>query len=337
MLNSEELKNLAVLDWEEYKTNFADADLLLGNGFSLNFCDSFKYDSLFEVFLSKCSPTDKKIFEKFETSNFESIQESLLKAKFVNSIFGLSTKEINNSIDILRNGLIETIESNHPRTTDIDWGKLQKTSKTFDHFNDIFTLNYDLFLYNIIMISQDRFREGEETRPYQDYFWGSYNANFLQFMDHQNYKHYKHVYYLHGALFLFKRTYHDLKLRKKKNDDSELIEIISDTIKSGDIPLFVSEGTSDDKLNAITASNYLSFAKRKLKESENALAIYGASLANQDKHITDAINRKTREIAFFIYVGEKTIPEIESEQHLVQSKLPGHEITFFNSKTLFDF
>lgn len=335
MPTKDELKAQAILDWQDYKSNFKDANLLLGNGFSIKFSDSFKYTSLFDSFLSKIDPKDKAIFEQFGTSNFELIQEIILNAIKVNTIFGLPTKEISESKTKLQEGLITTIQANHPRNADIDWDQLREVSETFDQFKNIFTLNYDLFLYHIILLSNDRHREDNTVRPYQDYFWSQYNSTFLEFMDYQNYKHYKHVYYLHGSLFLFKHHLTDLKLRK--NHDKELVEILEEKISTGDIPLFVCEGTSEDKINTINRSNYLSFANSKLKEDDSVLAIYGVSLSDQDNHIVDAINRKNKQIAYFIYVGSKSIADLNSETHAIQSKLPRHDITFFDSSTLFDF
>jgi len=335
LLNKDKLEELNILDWQDYKSNFAKANLLLGNGFSVNFSKVFNYDSLFKVFLKKIDSKHKDIFNQFGTSNFETIQETLLNAKKVNKMFGLSTKEISEYIIKLQEGLILTIEESHPRKIDIDWDKLNEISIILDSFEDIFTLNYDLFLYYMILISKDRYKENKLIKPYQDYFWESYNSNFLQFMDYQNYKHYKHVYYLHGALFLFKNSSNALKL--KNNSVSGLIETISKEIKSGNIPLFVSEGTAEDKTNIITRNNYLSFANDKFKEEYPILAIYGTSLSDQDKHIINAINKSKKKIAYFIYVGNKTIDKLKSEIYLIKSKLSIHDIKIFDSVSLFDY
>ena len=67
MLNEEELNELDVLDWKILAKNFKGSDLLLGNGFSLNFTDRFHYDSLFNEFLAKCSPEYSRIFRSFKT------------------------------------------------------------------------------------------------------------------------------------------------------------------------------------------------------------------------------------------------------------------------------
>jgi hypothetical protein len=88
------LQELGVVRWEEISNDFKQADLLLGNNFSLNFSQLFNYDSLFENFLRGFAPDEAKVFRRFETTNFEHIQEQLLDAKKVNKIFGLPTQPI---------------------------------------------------------------------------------------------------------------------------------------------------------------------------------------------------------------------------------------------------
>ena len=40
-----------IKQWDEIKEDFQGADILLGNGFSINLSPSFNYTSLFETFL----------------------------------------------------------------------------------------------------------------------------------------------------------------------------------------------------------------------------------------------------------------------------------------------
>jgi len=294
---SDTLQELGVVSWEKIAGDFEGADLLLGNGFSLNFSQLFNYDSLFEEFLRGCNPDDAKMFRRFETPNFEHIQEQLLDAKKVNTIFGLPTRPIDFAIQKLREGLIKSIESNHPRAHEIDDGALLKVSEALDPFEDVFTFSYDLFLYRIIMKSVER-AKATGIRKHSDDFWREQSEEFLEFMDFDNYKN-KHVYYLHGALFLFsgrRLDYHnDLKLRRGDESFDELIEVISSKIKVGTFPLFVSEGNHEQKLRSIFESPYLRFAYRKLGGSKRPLVVYGWSISDQDKHILNVLNSPWRE------------------------------------------
>jgi hypothetical protein len=170
------LRDLDVVSWEKISDDFKGSDLLLGNGFSINLSRLLAYDSLFEVFLRGCNPDDAAIFRLFGTMNFERIQAQLLDAKKVNTIFGLPTKPIDSAVQKLREGLITSIESNHPRAGDIDNDALLRVSEALDPFEDVFTFSYDLFLYRIIMKSVER-AEATGIRKHNDYFWHEYRGS----------------------------------------------------------------------------------------------------------------------------------------------------------------
>lgn len=338
------LRKLGIERWEDIRDEFEQADLLLGNGFSINFSNVLDYDSLFEEFLSGCQPEDADMFRSFETTNFEYIQEQLLGARKVNTIFGLPTAPIDLAIHKLRRGLITSVEQNHPRASDISVDALFKVSEALDSFNDVFTFSYDLFLYRIIMISKER-ADVHRTPRYSDYFWHAHTQEFLEFMDFDDHPN-KHVYYLHGALFLFpgrRLDYHnDLKIRRGNGSFDELIEIISSRIERGVFPLFVSEGSPKEKLQTIFESPYLRFAFRKLERSKGPLVVYGWSMADQDKHVLKALksqsnkqSNKRRSFAVSVYVRKKSAATLEEEVALLKAKLSGHNVQFFDSSTLF--
>lgn len=109
-MNDETLRELGIRSWAEISDEFQGADLLLGNGFSLNFSALLNYGSLFEKFLDSCEPEDAELFRHFNTTNFESIQEQLLSAKKVNELFGLPTHPIDPAVRKLRDGLITSVQ-----------------------------------------------------------------------------------------------------------------------------------------------------------------------------------------------------------------------------------
>lgn len=339
-VDDDTLQELGIRNWASISDKFQGADLLLGNGFSLNFSTLLNYTSLFEGFLGGCEPKDAKLFRRFGTTNFESIQEQLLNAKKVNALLGLPTHPIDPAIRKLREGLITSVQQIHPLAQDIDTDALWNASEALDPFEDVFTLNYDLFLYRIIMVSVDRSRVAG-VRRHNDYFWQPTGSEFLEFMDFDNLPN-KHVYYLHGALFLFpgyRLNYHnDLKIRRGEQPFEELIEVISTKIERGILPLFVSEGEPEDKMLTVSRSPYLKFAYRKLEESERPLVIYGWSVSTQDNHILSALNpRRTRarRALAMSYIGNKTEVELEEEVFSMKARLSGHSVTFFDSSTLF--
>lgn len=301
------------------------------------------YGSLFEKFLDNCEQRDAELFQGFGTTNFELIQEQLLNARKVNELLRLPIDPIDPAIKKLREGLIISVQQVHPLAQDIDPEMLQKVSEALDPFEDVYTLNYDLFLYRIIMISKDR-SEKIKIRRHNDYFWKSYNHGFLEFAGFDELNN-KHVYYLHGALFLFpghRLDYHnDLKLRRGDQPFDELIEAVSRRIEQGTLPLFVSEGKPEDKMRTIYGSPYLRFAYRKLEESNRPLVVYGWSVSEQDKHILSILQPKgygsRRLLAVSIYMGSKSKTKLEEELAFMKARLAGHDVAFFDSSTLFTY
>ena len=260
--------------------------------------------------------------------------EWLDNAQKVNGIFDIESTVIESSRAVLRDGLIQAIEAKHPRKTNVNWQQLQTISQAFDNFGDIFTLNYDALLYHIIMIGVDRHTNSSSIRPYNDYFWKRIDSRYLEFQDYQDIKKYKHVYYLHGALFIFKPSSAELKIKSYNGD--ELVECIAHEIAQSKFPLFVSEGSAKDKELAISRSSYLSFALRKLKETDKSLVIYGTSLSDPDKHIVTAINRRRRNIAYAVYVKDKTQEQLQAELKIIQDRLTYNiKLEFFDASTLF--
>lgn len=337
MLDEKELEKLGIQNWSKLRKKFEGSNLLLGNGFSLNIASSFHYKSLFDKFLDKCPPEYADKFRKFGTHNFEIILEKLIIAKDVNQIFGNDRYQIREAINLLKSGLITTIQEIHPRAEKVYRGMLERIAPQIRFFNAVFTLNYDLFLYHIVMIIKDQGEKANNLLRYSDCFWEGYDGDFHRFNPHQDYNQFRFVYYLHGALFLFRESWIDLKLLRKLNDRTELVERVGQVIEKGKMPLFVCEGTSEEKKETIDLSDYLSFALDKLKESRENLVIFGTSLSKQDQHIISAIDYNRKTLAISIHVKNKSLEELEKEINETRNKFNRSETFFFNSETLFDF
>ncbi len=337
------LGTLDIAAWRDISDEFQGADLLLGNGFSTSLSRVFAYRSLFESFLTQLDNETRDVVSSFRTTNFELILESLGTAAFVNDLLDIPATRIRDLAATVREGLIRTIELNHPRAADISWTRLERISATLNTFGDIYTLNYDALLYHIVMICKDNYVAGRTSR-FNDYFWNAITPELLLFMDYQNYPDYKHVYYLHGALFLFKTAGveelvaggydgRDVKLRTAGN--RELLSAIARELRTGNLPLFVSEGTTEEKQRAIGRSEYLQFANAHLKANRSKMLVYGASFGENDRHIADAIRRGTGRVAVSIYVRGKTTPELQREMLTTRAALVGRDVSFFDSSTLF--
>lgn len=340
MLNEKQLMELGIENWSTLSKKFDGADLLLGNGFSINL-GKFNYKSLFDEFLKNLSRYERGIFESFNTTNFEFIQENLLSAKTVNKLFNIKDNngDIDKAIDTLKNGLIKSIGNNHPKKDQINWPQLHSLSIQLTPFKDIYTLNYDLFLYHIIMQMKDESAKQRVNIPYSDYFWGEEPTNqYVCYMGFDD-NHEKHIFYLHGALFIFKISPETYKL-KRSGKTQELVSMIGEEIHKGRMPLFVSEGTSQEKEKTIEQSVYLGDCLKSLEVSGSKLVIFGSSLSYQDQHIINAINYKennNRELAIAIHVVNKSTDDLENIIKHLKDTFKFHKTQFFDSTTLFHF
>jgi len=229
--------------------------------------------------------------------------------------------------------LIRAVEATHPRADELPRDRLTGISEALDHFDDVYTTNYDCLLYHIVMISKDRHEADRRIRPYNDYFWDRLDNDHLGFKNYQHYPQYKHIYYLHGALFLFRRSYADVKIRR--TEGVELVEQVAIAIRQGEIPLFVSEGRPNEKKEAIYRSDYLRFAGDHLEKARDTLVVYGSSLSEPDRHVAAAIRNGTRRIAFALHRGARSEIEVENEQLRVIQALGGVDVHFFWSNELF--
>lgn len=335
----EELRVEEIYQWSDIRRDYEQPDLLIGNGFTMNFSDSFSYDSLFTTFLNNTDAAHRALFPRFDTTNFELILKYLSYTNITNTILGLDTVVVTRAIDALKNGLIQTIRQVHPQSANINWTQIDKVTRQLGYFGDVFTLNYDLYLYHIIMHSNDIHNtEDCNFRPYQDYFWGDHSNEYKKFMDFQDIKKYKHVYYLHGALFVFKHDIVDLKIKRAARGE-ELIDKIAREIAANHFPLFITEGTAADKLSAVNGSNYLNFCLEKLRMKDKPLVIFGTSLDPVDAHIVDAVKQTKRPLVIAIRVANKAREQILEEKFrfLTKFQFNTKPIKCIDAASLFDF
>jgi hypothetical protein len=126
----------------------------------------------------------------------------------------------------------------------------------------------------------------------------------------------KGILFLHGALHLFVE---DGEVRKHSwiRTNKRLIELIKEGFLRKRYPLFVAEGKSNRKFAQIQRNGYLSYCLAKLGRIQDALVIYGHSLAETDQHILETIadNVKLKHI----YVGLHGDQNSSANRHIKKS------------------
>jgi hypothetical protein len=122
---------------------------------------------------------------------------------------------------------------------------------------------------------------------------------------------------LHGALHLFDAR-SELQKYTWANTGVPLIDQIRDALSRNFFPLFVAEGTSEEKFTRVRHSDYLSKAYRSFIPIQGSLFIYGHSLGENDAHILHLIGiGKTDRL----FVSIHRDPELESNKAIIRKAI----------------
>jgi hypothetical protein len=285
--------------------------LLLGNGFSISWKpDTFRYDSLYNrANFKKLSPNVKDVFEQLNTKDFELVMRSIQSAAEILKVYSPSNtkliSEIEHDAKELKKLLVNTIASHHPENpNEITESEYYKSNLFLKNFQCVYTLNYDLLLYWVIM----HYNEVNEKPKYDDGFRtpDSGKAEYVTW-DIEKTRN-QNIFYLHGALHIFDEG-SELQKYTWVNTGVKLIEQIRKALDKNFFPVFVSEGTSKEKKEKIVHSNYLSRGYRSFASIGNSLFIYGHSLADNDDHILNLIPKGKISKLFVSLYGDSSSEE----------------------------
>lgn len=290
--------------------------LMLGNGFSIA-CrpNIFVYGKLFEqADFSKLSPSAKNAFKALDTQDFEKVIKALRDAKSVLTAYDGVPPEflatLQRDADGLRELLVQTIASSHPAWPgEIEEFEYAACREFLSNFDNVYTLNYDLLLYwaqmhtedGVAPSSDDGFRKSEDD----------YDAAYVTWEPGNSHK--QNTWFLHGALHLFDAGI-EIQKYTWANTGVRLVEQIRDALKRDYFPIFVAEGTSNEKLTHIRHNDYLAKAYRSFTEIGGALFIYGHSLAENDEHYLKRIEKGKLS---HLYVGIYGSPDLPANKAII--------------------
>jgi hypothetical protein len=315
--------------------------LLLGNGFSIS-CrpDVFTYGKLFERADFTNLTRARQAFDALSTRNFESVIRTLRNFALLASVYAPGDADgkarAGEDADALREVLVGAVANSHPdRPHDIQSSEYLKCREFLRGYKSINTLNYDLLLYWALM--QDEL--WDEEIPCDDGFRKPADdpeADYVSW-DPDNSKK-QTVRYLHGALHLFD-TGPEMKKFTWINTQVPLIEQIRAALQQEFYPVFVSEGTSNEKVDRIRHNDYLSKMYRSFTEIQNALVVFGHSLDESDDHIfSDRIGRHGKTNRLYVSIfgdpGSATNRGIIQRASGLVHLRPAHrplEIKFFDA------
>lgn len=241
-----------ILQWNTISDRFNEG-LLLGNGASVAVHQAFNYVSLFEEATKRghITPNVGEVFRSFGEHDFEVVLRKLWQAKLVNQALNIPAGRVEEAYTEVRTALIATVRDTHVTYNDAR-SHLTPIYNFLKQFQTVVSLNYDLIVYWAALLGNDAlgvtwfkdcfqknaFREDWEPmrEPY-----GRARGSTLFF-------------YPHGNLALVRTSIgSESKVYAREGD---LLDSILDRWTTGQVvPLFVCEGTSEQKKLAINSSS----------------------------------------------------------------------------------
>ncbi|MBD0785830.1 DUF4917 family protein [Vibrio sp. Y2-5] len=303
--------------------------LLLGNGFSMAYNHKiFSYNALHQFIETQEDPLITSLFDIVNTKNFELVMQQLDNFCELIEAFDPDNdllEKIKTASERLKESLIEAVESLHPEHVfKLGDSSIDKCYEFLSFFinnqGSVFSTNYDLLLYWVLMrksskfaidgFGRDRIDEAgyDDDPEYSELRWG-------------NNKRSQNIFYLHGALPIFDEGVHIIK--EEYTVRHYLLENIKNRIDNGHYPVFVASGNGTEKLEHILHNQYLTFCYDSLCEIEGSLVTFGFNFGKYDYHIIDAINiaskqgKKVGNKLFSIYIG---VYSDEDRKHIERIK-----------------
>lgn len=292
-------------------------NLLMGNGFSMAYDPNiFSYNALQTFIADLSDPVVNHLFQVVKSKNLEVIMQQLHVLSDLLDVFGDygDLKEKVAAADTgLRRGLIDAVQELHPEHVfTVPKEKVATCYKFLEPYltngGNIFTTNYDILLYWVLMRSGCRMHNDgfgyelenpEEENPEEQVFssvlsWGPNSGG-------------QNLHYVHGALHLFDNG---IDIEKEMYDSAGyLLHNIEERMAREEYPIFVTAGDGNDKLAQIMHNRYLEHCYRRLCSVQGSLVAFGFNFGDYDEHIIEAINiaahhgRRSGEKLFSVYIG----------------------------------
>jgi hypothetical protein len=305
-------------DYTTATASWSRPDLLIGNGASQAVWPEFAYKSLYET--AALSTDDRALFDALATTNFELVLNHLRITRLVCAQMGLPVDAVEQRYAAIRTALMDAVKKVHlPWGNEPEW-LLPAIAEGLAVYGHVFSTNYDLLVYWAIMRDMR-----DRGRRFADYFWNGALA--FNSTDVSQYEQRTRVLYLHGALHLYRLP--SGQVVKRRQQDTNLLDAIGTEYHGADLPFFVSEGSSRDKLSVIRSSDYLSYGLEQLATREQDIVVFGHGLdAEHDQHLLDALKKRRR-----IAISIRPTEEVMARKVELQRGLRDAELVFFDATT----
>ena len=300
---------------------------MIGNGFSIaQGGGQFSYANLLDQAELEPESSLKRVFDALNTVDFELVMEALEDAAKIEDAYGETDRAtlFKTDAEAVREALIHAVRKVHPGISlEIPQDQRDRCGAFLRNFSNIFTINYDLLLYWVILNAggnafTDGFGLGSEVDGFR-----TFSENGMC-----------NTFYLHGALHLFLGD--ERSTLKRVVTSGAIIDEIASTIrKRNQLPLFVAEGTSVQKMARINSVPYLRNGYDHLKELVGDLFIYGHSVAENDYHLYNAIfGSKIKKLFVCVYRPKDNLQNVREKLAQFCVRNEDIEVSYVDSGTV---
>jgi hypothetical protein len=311
--------------WEQIASASRWPSLLIGNGASVNVWERFGYPELYQTACDDdevdkaLTRKDRALFARLGSVNFEEVLSALDTAVAVGEVLGLDCSGLHERIESIRGALIDAVQVVHVPWTLIPELVLETYNRVMRAHHTVYTTNYDLLAYWGLM---------HNPTDFKDYLWGDHNSFDRDSTDVPDAC--TRVLFLHGALHLLRGF--DGATWKRVAGNSNLLASFGQDAGDGVEPLVITEGSAEDKLEAIHRSDYLRFAYEEFVADREPIVIFGQGLTEQDAHLIRALSTTPhRPVAVAVRGGSPA--QIIKRKAAVLKAIPGASVQFFDARS----
>lgn len=320
-----------IKQWSDIADKYRDT-VILGNGASVAVSNTFSYSSLLEHAVENklISGDVEQIFDFFKTRDFELILRTVWQATNINYALEIKDERTREAYINVRDALIRAVRDVHPDHAAVSQ-HFPAIYQFLKRFKTVISLNYDLIVYWTMMYGFS-VRDGH---AFKDCFVnGEFKDDWKELSEPiGDQTSVSLVFYPHGSLVLKRNKVEEE--RKIHGGDARLLDAILDRWQDEKaVPLFVSEGTKEQKVRSIRSSYYLSTVYREVLASGHpTLALYGWGLGEQDIHILERMKGSgIRSVAVSVYQNREA-DCTRAAQIIADTLGAGVEVEFFDSSS----
>lgn len=309
--------------WPDLNDRHPCTALLVGNGASRVLWKPFGYFSLFEQAQRAGRKTglaisDQALFKSLGTELFEPVLSTLNTTVRANAALAINATAPLNRYYSIKEALIHATRTVHPPHALLSSATLASINAALRQYRNVYTSNYDLILPWAIEHAPQGFAPLFDDEGFFDVRRPRGEGT--------------RVLHLHGGMHLLKLP--DGSTRQRSAKGSELLDGFAVNIP-GEVPLFINEGRSEQKLQAIRHSDYLSWSLGQLAREHEGLCLFGQHLDSSDHHLLHAIHQaRPKHLSIAIRpLNEASI--LNQKQHFTDrfADIPDTSLHFFDASS----